>query len=103
MSAAYKPTSRDAWRSFLPLSAELDRAIMDALAEKPRTCQEIEDRICREHQSVSANLRHAVEAGLVEASGEYGKTRSGRRAIIWSLTAFADTGLRPIVQELLPL
>ncbi|MBO4228493.1 hypothetical protein [Bradyrhizobium neotropicale] len=82
----YRATSRDAWRSFLPISRELDRLIMEALSESGDDgliCQEIETRICRSHQAVSGNLRHLVEDGLVRASGQNGKTTAGRRAIKW--------------------
>lgn len=92
----YKETSREAWRSFMPVSAELDRAILGALSFRDMTCQSIEVMIEREHQSVSGNLRHLVEGGLVEDSGAPGgKTRSGRRAILWRLTTYAYTGKKP--------
>lgn len=81
----YQPTSRDAYASFLPVAAELDRAICAALFSRDQTCQSIEEEIDREHQAVSGNLRHLVEKGLVEESGRFGMTRSGRRAIVWRL------------------
>lgn len=79
-------TSLEAWQTFLPVSAELDREIMAEL-DKAGTdgliCQEIEERIDRLHQAVSGNLRHLVEKGLVKRTCLYGKTRSNRRAIKW--------------------
>jgi predicted ArsR family transcriptional regulator len=81
----YQPTSRDAWRSFLPVSAELDRAIMEALSTEDLICQDIEKKIKRSHQAVSGNLRHLVEKGAVVATGDYGKTSSGRRAKKWTI------------------
>ncbi len=83
----YQPTSRDAWESFVPVSAHLDRAILAALGTEPMICQHIEDRTGRTHQAVSGNLRHLVERGLVTASGAFGKTTSGRRAIKWQIVS----------------
>lgn len=86
MTIAYRETSREAWESMIPLNAELDHAIMSALAEaEPMICQAIEAAIERSHQSVSGNLRHLVENGLAEPSGEFGVTESGRRAIKWRI------------------
>lgn len=95
----YQDTSREAWRSFMPVAAELDRAILSALSFSDETCQAIEVAIGREHQAVSGNLRHLVERGLVEDSGVSGKTRSGRRAIIWRLSGYARTGKKPELVE----
>lgn len=79
-------TSRQAWTDFVPVTAALDRAIMEAItAAGPQglTCQQIEEATGRNHQAVSGNLRHLAERGLVEKSGFYGSTASGRRAIKW--------------------
>ena len=85
MSIAYRETSREAWESMIPIAAELDHAIMTALKTGPTICQDIEATIERSHQSVSGNLRHLVENGYVEPSGEFGQTQSGRRAIKWRI------------------
>lgn len=86
MSTHYQPTSRDAWKSFLPESADLDRGICAALEAGDKTCQEVEAATGRSHQAVSANLRHLVEKGVVESvPGVFGKTASGRRAMVWRL------------------
>lgn len=84
---AYQETSREAWVGFVPTpSAKLDDLICQALLHAgPSTCQAIEEGIGRDHQSVSGNLRHLVENDLVQASGQFGKTRSGRRAIKWEM------------------
>jgi predicted transcriptional regulator len=80
----YQQTSREAYESFEPLSGRLDNLIMLALhSNGPLTCQEIEARIFRSHQAVSGNLRHLVERGYVEKSGQFGFTQSGRKAIKW--------------------
>jgi predicted transcriptional regulator len=82
----YQETSREAWREFVPASAKLDTQIMECLERNgPMICHDIEIEINRAHHAVSGNLRHLVERGLVENSGEYGKTPSGRRAIKWRI------------------
>jgi predicted transcriptional regulator len=85
---AYRQTSRLAWQSIVSTSAELDRAILaeiDAAGSHGIICAEIEDRIGRSHQSVSGNLRHLVEKNLVEPSGQFGRTPSGRKAMCWRI------------------
>lgn len=83
----YRWTSREAWDSIEgEISGALDRDIMNDLRQYPySTCEAIEERIGRTHQSVSGNLRHLVERGFVEASGLVGLTSRGRRAILWVL------------------
>lgn len=99
----YRDTSREAWESFLPVSAALDRAIMAALdvmgGSEGLTCQEIEGLIERSHQAVSGNLRHLVERGLVLDSGRHGKTDSGRKAIKWVARRYAPRELLGPKQE----
>ena len=91
MNINYQATSREAWRSFLPDSAKLDRLIMKSLEDLGEvTCQRIEGYIDRDHQAVSGNLRHLVEKNLVEDSGRRGKTRSGRSAILWRIVNPTD-------------
>lgn len=85
---AYQETSRIAWRSFLPVSAELDRAIMGAIEEAGQggiICADIETKIGRSHQATSGNLRHLAEKGLVVMTGTHGLTPSGRKANKWRL------------------
>jgi predicted transcriptional regulator len=76
----YQQTSREAYAVPQPT---LDEQIVESLGIAPMTCNEIELRINRKHQAVSGNLRHLVERGIVEASGEYGITQYGKRAIKW--------------------
>jgi len=82
----YQKTSLWAWEEFVPVSAALDRLIMDTLSRAGRdglTCELIEAAIQRSHQAVSGNLTHLVERGLVVPTGTYGVTRSGCRAKRW--------------------
>lgn len=95
MAIDYRETSREAWESFLPLSAVLDRLIMgclDLAGPGGLTCDAIELDLGRSHQAVSGNLRHLVEKRLVVESGHYGKTRTGRRAIKWVARKYAPLG-----------
>lgn len=87
-TVAYQPTSRAAYEQFAPVSGELDRCILAVIREAGQAgiiCQAIEAAIGRSHQAVSGNLRHLVEKGLVEPSGNFGLTTSKRRAIKWRI------------------
>jgi predicted transcriptional regulator len=82
----YQPTSREAWRSVLGHLAEVDAKICEVLLEHGgATCDEVERDTALRHQTVSAQLRHLVEAGLVQNSSRRRPTRSGRNAIVWEL------------------
>lgn len=86
---AYKHTSREAYEGFMPVSGELDLAIIAAIREAGPggiICEHIERAIGRKHQAVSGNLRHLVERGHVKHNGQYGKTASNRKAMKWVLT-----------------
>ena len=89
----YRDTSRDAWEQFLPVSAELDRSIMAALDGAQTNgliCQQIETILKRQHQAVSANLRHLVERGFVKPTRLRGLTTSNRKAIKWVAARWFD-------------
>jgi len=81
----YQETSRDAYEFFAKHSPTLDELIVASLRVAPKTCNDIEKDIGRSHQAVSGNLRHLVEKGKVENSGEQGVTDSGRPAIKWRI------------------
>lgn len=86
MAINYQDTSRAAYESFAPISGRLDGLIVATLREHGAlTCEQIERNISRSHQAVSGNLRHLVEKGHVIKSGDFGLTRSGRKAIKWKL------------------
>lgn len=89
----YQETSRAAWDAHLPEKAELDRAICAALGESAvagMTDQELEEKLRRPHQSVSANRRHLVEKEFVKATKLRRVLRSGRNAIVWVLAEHYD-------------
>lgn len=84
-NSIYQETSREAWRAFVPVSNFLDTQIMETLQASwvGLTCEQIEDITGRKHQAVSGNLSRLKNRGLVRPSGRFGKTRGGRKAIIW--------------------
>lgn len=59
---------------------EIDRAYLGC------TVDELEVRLVRSHQSVSARVNELRDKGWVRDSGERRKTRSGRNAIVWTPT-----------------
>lgn len=74
------------WVSALPSDAPIYSDIVRTLLAAPVegfTCQDIEAATHREHQSVSANLRRLVLRDIVEPTGCFGVTRSGKRAQKW--------------------
>ncbi|MER8640979.1 hypothetical protein [Mesorhizobium sp. M1252] len=78
-------TSREAYASILPVSAKMAQDVLNQLAQNPDgiTSQAIGDNIGREHHSVSGTMRGLVLDGHAKASGRFGQTRSGRKAILW--------------------
>ena len=86
--ANYIPAPREAWQKHLSPTSKLDPLIMEAIAESGETgitSQDIETKINRPHQAVSANLSRLAQRGLIEHSGGYGYTASGRRAKQWRI------------------
>lgn len=51
------------------------------------TCEEAESYTGLSHQCASARIRGLVLKGLIRDSGETRRTRSGRSAIVWTVTA----------------
>ena len=80
--AVYQQTSGEAWASVRDLLPAVDAAILVEL-KSGATSDEVEERLGFKHQTVSAQIRHMAEAGLVCDSGEKRPTRSGRGAIVW--------------------
>lgn len=84
--AIYRETSAEAWASVLDVLAEVDQDILNVIHSRGNaTCDEIEVETGYKHQTVSAQIRHMCEAGLVIPSDHFRPTRSGRRAIAWRL------------------
>lgn len=51
------------------------------------TTDAIEQRLRRSHQTVSPRVTDLRDKWLIEESGHFGKTRSGRKAVLWRPTA----------------
>lgn len=60
-----------------------ERRVYEALRAHVDTDDGLEIRLEMRHQTASARRRGLVQKGLVEWTGQYGQTRSGRRAKIW--------------------
>lgn len=85
--SAYQDTSREAWESFQAHLADTDRRIVQDIHANTGACSdEVEQRTGLKHQTVSAQIRHMVEAGVLLDSGFRTRTRSGRSAIVWTVT-----------------
>lgn len=90
-------TSLDAYNSVNRGDDTLYGAVLDTLEmasfcdpDEGLTCDEIEVMLEARHQSVSSRIRAAVKKELVRNSGKKRKTRSGRNAIVWTVTREDD-------------
>jgi hypothetical protein len=81
----YQETSAEAWESVQTLLPVVDAKILAVLRESPSTSEEIERLLGMKHQTVSAQIRHMVEAGLVRDTTLRRKTKSGRSANVWEI------------------
>ena len=88
---AYQSTSADAFESMQSYLGPVDDNIMEQISYRHGlTCQEVEMICCLSHQTVSAQIRHLVQGGLLEDSGTKRPTSSGRQAIVWRLAPKSD-------------
>ena len=90
-------TSLDAYNSVNRGDDTLYSNVLEALdmasfcdPDEGLTCDEIEVMLNARHQSVSSRIRAAVKKELVRNSGKKRKTRSGRNAIVWTVTREDD-------------
>ncbi len=65
----------------------LERRVFDALEADPHTDQELEELLELPGNTVRPRRRSLVQRGLVHDTGLRRKTHSGRRAIVWSVSA----------------
>jgi DNA-binding transcriptional ArsR family regulator len=85
--SVYRDTSREAWASVSELLPAVDARIVSVIeAQRGATCDEVEQVTGFAHQTVSAQIRHMYEAGLLTETGERRPTRSGRAALVWAST-----------------
>ena len=59
------------------------------------TCDELETKLDRSHQSMSSAIRGGVKQGLITDSGFRRKTRSGRQAIVWQAVDSPSSWIHP--------
>lgn len=84
--ALYHETSRQAFASVLAALPSVDARIVSVIERRSgATCAEIEEATELKHQTVSAQVRHMVEAGLLVDSGTTRKNANGRGCIVWAL------------------
>jgi len=76
-----------AYDSIKPHLSAMKRRVLSSLHRFGSACDDIlEQRLGMSHQSLSACRRGCVKDGYVEATGDTGHTRSGRKANIWRIT-----------------
>lgn len=96
--AIYRDTSRQAFASVLQALPAVDAKIVAHIEKLSyiggATCGEIECQTGLKHQTVSAQVRHMVEAGLLVDSGKTRKNENGRPCIVWGLAPH-HSGPRP--------
>jgi len=83
----YRETSRRAHASIAEHLLEVDAVIVRQIERAVgATADEIEHLTGLKHQTVSAQIRHLYEGGIVCASQDRRPTRSGRPATVWILS-----------------
>ena len=88
-------TSKMAYNSVKPHISKMKRRVLTSLHKFGNACDDIlEQRLGMSHQSLSACRRGCVKDGFVEATGDTGHTRSGRKANIWRITPEGIIALR---------
>lgn len=80
----YQPESREAWESVERGTklGPVDRAIVAHIADCPSTSEEVEIALGLKHQTVSAQIRHLKERGVLVKTEDRRPTRSGRPAVV---------------------
>lgn len=85
--AVYRETSRLAYQSILPDLPEVDALIVACIHRSGgATSDEVEVATGLKHQTVSAQIRHMCEGGILAPTDNRRPTRSGRLAIVWKLS-----------------
>ena len=79
-------TSKEAYLSVIPLISDMKARILTAIRANPSTDDGLEHLLNMKHQTLSARRRELVKDKLIEESGDYMKTRSGRKARVWRVT-----------------
>jgi predicted HTH transcriptional regulator len=80
-------TSLEAYESKKSQFPNIEARVLKHLALSGKaTCEELEHTLRMPHQTVSARLTKLKQDGVIEDSGERGKTLSGRKAIKWKIS-----------------
>lgn len=82
----YQETSRMAYDSMTPHLGKIAREVLNVIAKRPSTTEEVEHALQGKHQTISAavsNLWH--KRGLIRPSGARRPTTSGRLADVYEV------------------
>lgn len=81
-------TSEDAAQQMRATAATLRAKVLRVLADRgPSTCDEVEVALGMRHQTASARIRELFLMGRIIDSNMKRRTRSNRKAIVWSLAS----------------
>lgn len=80
-----REVSNMAHESVKPRLNTVKNALLQALAARPQTDDEMEMMLDMSHQTVSACRRSLVKEGWVESTGNLRQTRTGRQAQVWRI------------------
>ena len=103
-SVLHPETSWEAARSMRERIAGDLKLVLDAIEVQCRfggsglgyTVDQLEQRLSRSHQSISARVNNLREMGWIVDSGVRRETRSGRQAIVWTLSDKAKEALHGV-------
>ena len=75
-------TQDAAWSDIQPTADSIEGRVYQAIADRPSTCDELEDALGLTHQTCSARVNALMRRGLIVADGRR-QTKSGRTARVW--------------------
>lgn len=76
-------TARAAALAATPRTGTARHRLLQAIAERPRTDEELQDDLAMAANTQRPRRVELVEGGWIEDSGETRPTRSGQEAIVW--------------------
>jgi len=90
---SYHETSREAWESIADRLSAIDSAIVRTIeARGGATGDEVETDTGMKHQTVTGQIRHLVEGGILRDSGTWRPNQNGRRCVVWTRTTVNERG-----------
>lgn len=90
-----RPTSRAAAAVALPASGTARRSVLDAIADRPRTDEELQGDLAMAPNTERPRRVECVDYGWVQDSGYRRPTAAGQPSIVWTLTAAGRAALHP--------